>query len=97
MRPHTFLAVLALAACPASAAQAGGYGVYSGAGVNPFFEVWTPPAQAFPKPWMDPAPLGTAPNPVLVPGHATMFKVGRRVVYNAPASPRELYRIVPHR
>ena len=96
MRSRTFLFALALsAAAPALPAQAGGYGVYSGAGINPSFEVWTPGYRASPHPWQDPAPLGTAANPAPVPGPATVFQVQRRLIVNTPPS-RGVYRIVPH-
>ena len=86
----------ALAGLFAGSAHATGYGTYSGAGFNPAFIVVLPPSD-LPPPWRNPAPLGTRPNPVPVYGPATAVQVGRTILYNAPPSPDDLYRILPHR
>ena len=79
----------------AGGANAEGYGIYSSAGWNPAFVTVLPPSH-LPPPWLNPAPIGTEPNPMPVPGRVTAFQVGRTVLYNAPPSSRDVYRIVPH-
>ena len=81
---------------PAQGTEAKGYGVYSSAGWNPAFVLVMPPSR-LPPPWANPAPLGTEPNPMPIYGPATAFETGRAVLYNAPPSPGDLYRVVPHR
>jgi hypothetical protein len=98
MRPKMFALALALGLAPA-AAQAAGYGVYSGAGYNPSFVLVMLQPEPFAPTvdWRNPAPLGTAANPVPVYGVSTVFQVGRTLIYNKPPSPDDRYRIVPHR
>jgi hypothetical protein len=106
MRPRLLTAIVSAAALAsailacAAPAQAGGYGVYSGAGWNPAYILPAlPPRFGRPLP-LPPrlaasATFGTAANPAPLTAPALLFEIGGGVRYNKPAPLSGTYRVIP--